>query len=210
MTINIAAEIEAAELTGNSALLAAIARQLLASSAPTKKPATRARKGSSELAYLTLTERRALNLPPIKRGKIGGGVYRWVLVEFANGVRMVTGQYPDAKNPDDLSQAVISARARYLGILSGRYLSARYSADVPTVTNMREIGAEDAQQMRTSCQNMRMALEAFTREIRERRVLAYLTARHERKIARQWAAEKAASPPARRLQFDQSFQVAAE
>jgi hypothetical protein len=185
LSLNIASEIEAAALAGDSALLASIARALLAGG---KKPATKARKSAQAVdsRYLTLTERRALGLPPLKRGKIGGGVYRWVLVEFASGFRMVTGQYPDAKAPDDLTQAVISARARYLGILSGRYLNARYSAQVPAILSVRQISRDEALDMRESCQTMRHALAVFTRDDRTLRVLAYLSERRARHTQDSW------------------------
>lgn len=187
-----AADIAGAEAAGDVALLASIARQLLGN--VPRARATKAKPATDD-SYLTLTERRALGLPIPKDGKMGADKYRWVYVEFENGFRCVTGYYPRAKKPDDITPAIISARARYLGALSGRILDARKACDVPRVTGARIITDQEAEELRRPCRRMRTALEAFleqAREERRKRVYAYLKARRDRKTRRQFA----------RLRFD--------
>ncbi len=125
--------------------------------APARAPKLR---GTDE-RYLTLTERRALGLPPAKDGKIGGGPYVFVLVEFADGVKMLTGQYPRAKDPADMTQAVISARARYLRTNSG---GVRISpkARIPAVVKVTAIAHDQVEAWRDRCHQICEALDAFT------------------------------------------------
>jgi hypothetical protein len=159
---NLAAQIAEAEACGNAQLLADIARQLL--ERPSAPPTTRKRKataGHDAAEFWTRTERLAAGLAPIKDGKISGGKYRWVLVEFENGVRMVTGQYPRVKEPESLAPSIISARARYLGILSGRVLDAAHAHNVPQVINARVLTEVEAEMERRPCMRQRAALEAF-------------------------------------------------
>jgi hypothetical protein len=111
--------------------------------------------------YLTLTERRALGLPPAKDSKMGAGDYVNVLVEFADGVAMVAGQYPRAKDPADRAQAIISARARYLRIKSGG-IRISPKARIPAIVRVTAIAADQLEACRDRCYLVREALDAFT------------------------------------------------
>lgn len=116
---------------------------------------------TEDVRTLTLTERRARNLPPAKAQKIGGGDYVNVLVEFADGVAMLAGQYPRRHDPADRSEAIISARARYLLIKSGG-IRLDHRAKIPAVARVVELapGAE-TEAARERCYHIRAALETF-------------------------------------------------
>lgn len=167
MPLNLRALLKHAEASKEAAAWEALARNLLAEKGftaarakPSKKPATPKSRGVTQ-AWLTLTERRALGLPPAKDGKIGAGAYLNVLVEFADGVKMVAGQYPRAKDPLDRTQAIISARARYLRIASGgQYISPK--ARIPQVVKVTPIAGAELETWRDRCAAIRSALEAFT------------------------------------------------
>lgn len=154
----ILSQIEAAELAGDTAALAAIARALAGSSFKPVKAKSAATDAGQQ--YLTPTERLALGLPALKDGKIGGAPYRWVLVTFANGYRSLVGYYPRVKNPDDLTPAVISARARYLLILSGQFLDASKADQVPAIASTRVLtDPAEIDRERIECMHLRLAFE---------------------------------------------------
>lgn len=177
-------QIASAETAGDVHGLAALCRQLLAERAgleskPKPRPAPRARAKGGELEqYLTNTERLARGLPWLKDGKIGGGCYRYVLVSFANGLRILNGCYPRAKNPDDLSPAVVGARARYLLAIGGKpQIDARDAKRVPRVTSARVISDPlEIERERAACIAMRLPLEA--RQNAEHRLRLAWTHRH--------------------------------
>lgn len=168
--LNLSSEIASAEHAGDVNLLAAICRQLLLERTGSKPialkptaPSKPIKIGDEEL--LTMTERKALGLPVERKTKFKrDGVYRFVLVEFANGYRQLTGMYPREKNPESLAPAMASARARYLLILSGgRFIDAGKAKKLPKIKSARVVSdAQELEDLRYRCLDMRTALEAFT------------------------------------------------
>lgn len=175
--LNLSSEIASAEHAGDVNLLAAICRQLLlertggkpivlkptAPTKPTKAPAI------ADEELLTMTERKALGLPLERKTKFKrDGAYRWVLIEFANGYRQLTGMYPREKNPESLAPAMASARARYLLMLQGgRFFDQntvlRAAKRLPKITGARVVSNPvELEDLRYRCLDMRTALEAFT------------------------------------------------
>lgn len=191
-------QIDQAELAGDVYALASILRQMLIERAgftATKPKPAKPRAAAGDDRYLTNTERRAKGLPEYKDGKFGGGTYRWVLIEFANGMRVLNGCYPRAKNPDDLSPAIIGARARYLLTMGGgRLIDPKAAKRVPRVTSARELtDAAEITRERLACLRMGNALETFIEQERREREMAKwarlgpaIQARRQREMAKRY------------------------
>ena len=163
--LSIHAQAQAAELAGDTATLAALVRHLLAerprAPAPAKKRPAAVTRGAIDPRALTLTECRALGLTPPKE-KYSGAPYVHVLVTFADGVQMLTGQYPrQSKDGQNFHYAIGAARMRRLLVASGgEYLKAGAKCSrvvsAEPVTDPAEI-----ERQRDRCHRIRAALETF-------------------------------------------------
>ena len=168
LPLNLRQLLKHAEASRDAAAWEALARNLMAEKSPASaRP--KARKAKSARApkmrgvedqYLTLTERRALGLPPAKDGRIGAGEYVTVLVEFADGVKMLAGQYPRAKDPANRTAAIIGARARYLRLKSDG-MRIHPKARIPKVARVTELAPDQVEAWRDRCHAIRSALQAF-------------------------------------------------
>ena len=163
MTVqNFAHDIAAAEAAGNTALLAAIARELLAKQPKTKATKT---KAPADSALLTLSERLALGLAPEKKPRFkNSAAYRHVLVTFADGYRQLAGYYPRLPDPDDMTPAIASARGRLLTLLSGgRFNDPAKAKDLPAIVSARIVtDPEELERERFWCMALREQRELAT------------------------------------------------
>ncbi|HEY2068261.1 MAG TPA: hypothetical protein VGG48_01805 [Rhizomicrobium sp.] len=158
-------------LAANDAVtLAALVRNLLERQAPAKpqrksaRPAKRARNmldPRNNPRLLVPSEREAAGMAPAAREKFGSGEYAWVLVTFADGYRILAGQYPRAKFPGDFSHAVSSARyQRLLFASGGEHVAA--DAKCPRVTAADQLtDPAEISAWRDRCFDMRAAAECF-------------------------------------------------
>lgn len=164
LPVNLKALLAQAERTQSAAAWEALARNLMREKGfikPKAKPAAKkAKPAAIDPATLTFTECRARGITPL-REKFGGGAYVYVLVTFKDGVRILAGQYPRAKDAANRSAAIGNARARYLLTVSGGlFMDAK--AKIPAVASVRDIvDASELEQLRDACARQRAALETF-------------------------------------------------
>lgn len=168
MPLNIRALLKHAETSREAGAWEALARNLMTEKglarpparAKAKTPARKSLAAAIDPATLTLTECRAKGIKA-PRERFAGGAYVWVLVEFKNGQRILTGQYPRAGKPDSRGAAIGNARARLLLAMSGG-VRMDAAAKCPAVRGVRDItDPEEIERLREECFRQRAAFETF-------------------------------------------------